>query len=692
MDLLKYDNKAMEKNFRLFKETADREEKKHVLRKYLYEGTVDALEDIAYDEMSVLLREEFEQLEQDREDLRSTIFPSRTDGNDTSIALPVNVKRLLWNSRERFNISIKGRSDLDPAYVIKQTKALLTLMNAEGKDAITVYQRNKVQMNPLFEKANEDATWLMKIYLRQMLSAKHVICQQRLNRDSFDWLVGEIQTRFRHSIVHPGEMIGSIAAQSIGEPATQMTLNTFHMAGVASKNMTQGVPRLKEIINVATTIKTPSLTIKLEEGYRQDIVHAHEVGNEIEFTNLGQIVASSSIYYDPDPLQTIIRADQAMLDFYNETNDQLPSEQEINPWLIRFEIDSANLAGKQITMTRVVEKIRQAFQDIPIDIVHSFDNEDRRRHVLRLRPPDLSDDDTVRPVLRVKEFEDLLLQQMELKGFHEITKVSYTNKDQRSNVIYYDERGAQQTIENNWMIETDGVALKKCMAVPKVDFINVSSNNIQETLYVLGIEAARQNLMDELRIILGSYGVNYRHLATLVDIMTTRGKLMSITRHGINRVDDAGALRKCSFEETVEILLEAAQHAEVDPLAGVTENIILGQLAPYGTGCFEVMMDCQELKSREALDIDMGKMNLGDEPEPNIRDMLDDAGGATPMMMSSPMGEGPGGMGPGMTPAPGTEYNANAFTPAPSVYEAPVSPYHGMGGDQIMNSPVMGMD
>lgn len=157
------------------------------------------------------------------------------------------------------------------------------------------------------------------------------------------------------------------------------------------------------------------------------------------------------------------------------------------------------------------------------------------------------------------------------------------------------------------MIETDGVALKKCLCVPnsgnylqesKVDFTEVTSNNIQEILAVLGVEAARKGLMDELNMILGSYGVNHRHLATLVDIMTTRGKLMSITRHGINRVDDAGALRKCSFEETVEILLEASQHAEVDPLAGVTENIIMGQLAPYGTGAFEVMMDCQQLGSR----------------------------------------------------------------------------------------------
>lgn len=92
----------------------------------------------------------------------------------------------------------------------------------------------------------------------------------------------------------------------MGEPATQMTLNTFHMAGVASKNVTLGVPRLKEVINVAKTIKTPSLKIILEEQYRKFEMEAHEVGNKIEFTNLGHVVANSSIYYDPDPLNTII--------------------------------------------------------------------------------------------------------------------------------------------------------------------------------------------------------------------------------------------------------------------------------------------------------------------------------------------------------------------------------------------------
>jgi len=136
------------------------------------------------------------------------------------------------------------------------------------------------------------------------------------------------------------------------------------------------------------------------------------------------------------------------------------------------------------------------------------------------------------------------------------------------------------------------------LPVDKVDHKRTTSNDVIEILTVLGVEAARLSLIHELRFVLGTYDiyVNYRHLATLCDIMTTRGILTAITRHGINRVD-SGALRKCSFEETVEILLAAALHAEVDPLSGVTENIILGQLAPYGTGSFDLMMDTEMLKA-----------------------------------------------------------------------------------------------
>ena len=116
------------------------------------------------------------------------------------------------------------------------------------------------------------------------------------------------------------------------------------------------------------------------------------------------------------------------------------------------------------------------------------------------------------------------------------------------------------------------------MALNKVDPTKTISNDNVEVLSVLGVEAGRQSLINELRFVFSSYGiyVNYRHISTLVDVMTQRGKLTSITRHGINRLDSSGPLRKCSFEETVEILLEGAMFAEKDLLSGISENIIMG--------------------------------------------------------------------------------------------------------------------
>jgi DNA-directed RNA polymerase II subunit RPB1 len=119
--------------------------------------------------------------------------------------------------------------------------------------------------------------------------------------------------------------------------------------------------------------------------------------------------------------------------------------------------------------------------------------------------------------------------------------------------------------------------LQKVLGFEGINHKRTHSNDIIEILKVLGIEAVRMSLINELRFVLSSYGiyVNYRHLSTLCDVMTQRGILTAITRHGINRVD-TGPLRKCSFEETVEILLEAAVFSEVDQLQGITENIIMG--------------------------------------------------------------------------------------------------------------------
>jgi DNA-directed RNA polymerase II subunit RPB1 len=185
----------------------------------------------------------------------------------------------------------------------------------------------------------------------------------------------------------------------------------------------------------------------------------------------------------------------------------------------------------------------------------------------------LQDDNGESAVSVLKECEQDLLTEIFLKGIPEITKV-YAKKYTETEV---GSKGEILQSDDNWMLETDGVCLRKILGEPMVDATRTISNDILEIKSVLGTEAARQALLNELRGVLGFYGiyVNYRHLACLCDVMVQKGRLTSITRHGINRLD-TGPLRKCSFEETCEILLEAAVHNEIDKLQGVTENVILG--------------------------------------------------------------------------------------------------------------------
>lgn len=141
---------------------------------------------------------------------------------------------------------------------------------------------------------------------------------ERLSGASFAWLLGEIRARFEASLVDAGEAVGALAAHSMGEPATQMTLNTFHFAGVSSKNVTLGVPRLKELLNVARHIKTPVMQVHLEQSARRDEQAVMSVQGRLEATVLADLVDASQIYYDPDPKSTCIPEDAALVELYHE--------------------------------------------------------------------------------------------------------------------------------------------------------------------------------------------------------------------------------------------------------------------------------------------------------------------------------------------------------------------------------------
>lgn len=180
--------------------------------------------------------------------------------------------------------------------------------------------------------------------------------------------------------VHPGENVGALAAQSLGEPATQMTLNTFHYAGVSAKNVTLGVPRLKEIINVSKKPKTPSLCIFLLGQAARDAEKCKDVLVRLEHTTLRKVTANTAIYYDPEPLNTVVAEDQEFVNVYYEMPDFDTSR--ISPWLLRIELDRKRMTDKKLTMEQISEKITQTFGD---DLNCIFNDDNAEKLVLRIR-------------------------------------------------------------------------------------------------------------------------------------------------------------------------------------------------------------------------------------------------------------------------------------------------------------------
>ena len=418
--------------------------------------------------------------------------------------------------------------------------------------------------------------------------------EYRLSREAFDWVIGEIESRFLQSLVSPGEMIGCIAAQSIGEPATQMTLNTFHYAGVSAKNVTLGVPRLREIINVAKIIKTPSLSVCLKPEVNKTKENAKNVQCALENTTLRSVTQAIEAWYDPDPTSTMIEEDFEFVKAYYEMPDEEIDPEKISPWLLRIELNGEMMVDKKISMADIAEKINEEYGE---DLSCIFNDDNAEKLIIRIRV--MNHEVSIRGLhleedeLFLKKIGSNLLTEMCLRGIPEINKVFIESSKANS---FDENEGFKAKVE--WMLDTEGVNLLAVMCHEDVDARRTRSNHLVEVIEVLGIEAVRCALLDELRVVIsfdGSY-VNYRHLAILCDTMTYRGYLMAITRHGINR-NDTGPMMRCSFEETVDILLDAAVYAETDYLRGVSENIMLGQLAPIGTGDSALYINEEMLES-----------------------------------------------------------------------------------------------
>ena len=500
--------------------------------------------------------------------------------------LPVNVPRLIKNYKTNARVRSGGKSRLNPVDVIKKVDELISrLVVCAGEDRIS-------------REAQQNGIFLLTIMIRVLLSSKRVCITECLSPEVFEQILGEIEFKFNKARVHPGEMVGVICAQSLGEPTTQMTLNTFHFAGISSKNVTLGVPRLKEILNIGKNIKTPSMAIYIKQEYhvrdvREDSEKIKDFRSKLEYSTLRDLTLCSEIYFDPDPQKTIIEDDQELLDLYYAQDD----EANYSSWVLRFFLDRNSLIERGIIFLREIRDRVEAYFPNKLQII--FDavvppNKPVIRIRWKLDEGEQIESEEQLNLLKCLEHE--FLHTVRLKGIDNVRKVFLKKVKQYERK----EDGSMQPADDEQItLETDGSNLKEVFTLDFVDFRKTISNNSYEMKEVLGIEAARLSLLKEIRLILDVYSiyVNYRHLTTLCDIMTQRGELTSISRHGINRVVD-GPFRRASFEQTVEILLQAGVFSDVQRFSGISENIMFGQLCPLGTGAFKLLLDTDFILDR----------------------------------------------------------------------------------------------
>jgi DNA-directed RNA polymerase subunit A' len=335
--------------------------------------------------------------------------------------------------------------------------------------------------------------------------------------------------QYKRALMEPGEAVGIVAAQSIGEPGTQMTLRTFHYAGVKEQNVTLGLPRLIEIVDARRIPSTPIMTIYLQGEHAKSKEGAVEVARNIIYTSVENL--ASAIYEDPVKEVIIVELSKQMMDDRNISMDELKG---------RMELQNATVT---ITDTTVEIKPKKAEQ-------------------------------TKRMLAKIPGFQ--------VKGVPDIKRVLVTEES------------------GEWVIRTDGSNLSKVLEVEGVDTSRTTTNNIHEIAKTLGVEASRNALVHEAKGVLEDQGldVDVRHVMLVADMMTTTGDVQQIGRHGISG-KKASVLARAAFEITVPNIVEAAVKGESDPLAGVTENVIVGQSIPIGTGLVELYMSTFERQSKD---------------------------------------------------------------------------------------------
>ncbi len=367
-----------------------------------------------------------------------------------------------------------------------------------------------------------------KVPKRVIQNLETELSQIRVTKEELEEIIEEVIRKYEYSMVEPGEAVGVVAAQSIGEPSTQMTMRTFHYAGVAELNVTLGLPRIIEIVDARKEPSTPSMTIYLQEEYAKDREKAKYIARQIETVTVENLLKGTEI--------------------------------DLIDGKVYLFLDEEELKKHELSVEDIVKKISRFKAEIEYD-----DN----TISLKLQQPS------------IKNLRKLLnkVRDTYIRGIKGITRV-VMRKEEEGYVIY-----------------TEGSNLKDVLKIKGVDATKTKTNDIMEIEKTLGIEAARNAIINEILDTLEEQGltVDVRHIMLVAEMMCVDGTVKAIGRHGVSG-EKASVLARAAFEITVDHLLKAGVRGEIDELNGIVENVIVGKPVKLGTGMVELVMRRPEVK------------------------------------------------------------------------------------------------
>jgi DNA-directed RNA polymerase subunit A" len=375
-------------------------------------------------------------------------------------------------------------------------------------------------INKQVDELGEELPPMLLEQLRESLNER----AKDLTQAKLKKIISRVQSRFEEVQVDAGEAVGTVAAQSIGEPGTQMTLNTFHYAGVSELNVTLGLPRMIEIVDARREPSTPIMNVYLKEDYAKDEEAASKVARSMAKVVLDDITRKWDV------------------DLFENT--------------MTIELDKARMTELDMTPEEIADATKG------ITKVASVEHEN---NVLTYSFKDVK----LKDIRRVTE----RIRKKRLRGLKNISRAVVRREG------------------TEWMIQTEGSNLTDVLVIPEVDFTRTTTNSIVEIEEVLGLEAARQAIVDEMVQTLqkGGLDVDLRHVMLVADMMSCDGRVKQIGRHGVSG-SKVSVLARASFEITTKHLLESSARGDADKLEGIIENVIIGQPIPLGTGMVKLSM------------------------------------------------------------------------------------------------------